>query len=57
MGALFTLPVDPDPLWERYRALAVQLGDHPALASNRQHMEEMAQAERAWKAAYLARAQ
>ena len=41
--------------WDRYRELMSAIVDHPELAINRQHMEETARAEQAWKNAFLAR--
>lgn len=53
MGTVLSFPSDADAAWNRYQRLASALADDVGLA-DRQHMQEMARAEAAWKAAYLA---
>jgi hypothetical protein len=52
--AVIPTPAAVDAAWARWRALAIQISCDPSLVTNRNHMEEMARAERDWKEAFLA---
>lgn len=56
MGQIAIIPTEAavEAAWERYQALAIAISCDPALLADRDHMEAMARAERAWKTAFLA---